>query len=155
MPDFPLLKLSTPEPYTIRAQRGGGADISRPSRHRQGARLDPRFESLSRVASNPTEILTLRNDPSSIAPERAIVFEVEGSLKDFYQQAHAIGLEYLGDFEDEFASSDDFYDKDDDEKDLNGRIYLAMPDVQSLRELLSLWNRYKQNIRMPDRKSVV
>ncbi|WHZ24752.1 MAG: hypothetical protein OJF47_003864 [Nitrospira sp.] len=152
MPDFPLLKLSTPEPYTIRAQRGGGADISRPSRHRQGARLDPRFESLSRVASNPTEILTLRNDPSSIAPERAIVFEVEGSLKDFYQQAHAIGLEYLGDFEDEFASSDDFYDKDDDEKDLNGRIYLAMPDVQSLRELLSLWNRYKQNIRMPKGK---
>ncbi|MBP2464784.1 hypothetical protein JOH52_000805 [Sinorhizobium meliloti] len=101
------------------------------------------------MAADPQQILALRNDPASIAPERAIVFEVEGSLKDFYEQARAIGLEYLGDYEDDFAPSGDFYDQDDPGKSLAGRIYLAMPDVQALRELLSLWRRYKNNERMP------
>lgn len=152
MPERPLLKLPQPEPYTVRAQGGGGGSITRPSRDRQRARLDPRFDRLSRVVDDPAGILNLRSDPASIAPERAIVFEVEGSLEDFYEQARVIGLEYLGDFEDEFDSSDDFYDRDHPDRDLVGRIYLAMPDVQALRELLSLWNRYKQNQRMPTGK---
>lgn len=97
--------------------------------------------------------MALRDDPASIAPERAIVFEVEGSLKDFYEQARNIGLEYLGDFEEEFDQSDDFFIEDKPDQKLSGRIYLAMPDVQALRELLSLWERYKQNQRMPKGRS--
>jgi hypothetical protein len=97
--------------------------------------------------------MALRDDPASIAPERAIVFEVEGSLKDFYEQAHSIGLEYLGDFEEEFDQSEDFLIEDKPDQKLSGRIYLAMPDVQALRELLSLWERYKQSQRMPKGRS--
>ena len=98
--------------------------------------------------------MALRDDPASIAPERAIVFEVEGSLgKDFYDQARSIGLEYLGDFEEEFDPSDDFFIEETPDQKLSGRIYLAMPDVQALRELLSLWERYKQNKRMPKGRS--
>lgn len=123
--------------------------MSRPSRDRQRERIDPRFERLSTVASTPAQLMALRGDPASIAPERAIVFEVEGSLRDFYEQARSIGLEYLGDFEEEFDQSDDFFIEDRPEQTLSGRIYLAMPDVQALRELLSLWERYKQNQRMP------
>ena len=149
MPDRPLLNLPQPEPYALRGRGGGGAPISRPTRDRQRARIDPRFERLSRVAADPEQILSLREDPASIAPERAIVFEVEGALEDFYAQARAIGFEYLGDYEDEFAPSDDFYNERHPEKILSGRIYLAMPDVRALRELLSLWNRYKNNERMP------
>ena len=149
MPDRPLLNLPQSEPYALRGRGGGGAPISRPTRDRQRARIDPRFERLSRVAADPEQILSLREDPASIAPERAIVFEVEGALEDFYAQARAIGFEYLGDYEDEFAPSDDFYNERHPEKILSGRIYLAMPDVRALRELLSLWNRYKNNERMP------
>ena len=112
----------------------------------------PKFDRLSRAAQTPEQLLALRNDPASIAPERAIVFEVEGSLKDFYAQARAIGLEYLGDFEDEFEPTEDFFDSKKPDKKLVGRIYLAMPDVQALRELLSLWERYKQNRTMPKGK---
>lgn len=97
--------------------------------------------------------MALRDDPASIAPERAIVFEVEGSLKDFYEQARSIGLEYLGDFEEEFDQSDDFFIEEKPDQKLTGRIYLAMPDVQALRELLSLWDRYKRNERMPKGRS--
>lgn len=148
MPDRPLLNLPPPTLLAPRRVFGGGGDIARPNRGRQGTRLDPKFARLAKAAASPEELLALRDDPASIAPERAIVFEVEGSLKDFYAQARAIGLEYLGDFEDEFDPSEDFYDKKKPDQKLTGRIYLAMPDVQALRELLSLWERYKKNKKM-------
>lgn len=91
----------------------------------------------------------MRADPASIAPERAIVFEVEGSVDDFYRQAKELGLEYLGDFEDEFAPDGAFYRTDDPTSTLTGRIYLAMPDVQALQQLLSRWDNYKRLDRMP------
>ena len=100
------------------------------------------------IADRPERLLALRDDPASTAPERAIVFEVAGSLKNFYQQAVALGLEYLGDFEDDFDPTADFHDRDDPRKVVNGRIYLAMPDVRALQALLSLWQRYIQGQRM-------
>ena len=104
------------------------------------------------IADHPQQLLSLRDDPASIAPERAIVFEVAGSLKDFYAQARDLGLEYLGDFEDEFAPTEDFYDRDHAGEPIGGRIYLAMPDVQALRELLSLWRRFTEGRNMPKGK---
>lgn len=153
MPDRPLLNLPAPTAIDLPQKHGGGAAISRPSRDRQRERIDPRFERLSAVAETPAQLMALRDDPASIAPERAIVFEVEGSLKDFYDQARSIGLEYLGDFEEEFDPSDDFFVEEKPDQKVSGRIYLAMPDVQALRELLSLWERYKQNRRMPKGRS--
>lgn len=150
MPDRPLLNLPAPEPFTLHGRGGGGPSVNRPSRDRQRERIDPRFERLSRLIDDPQRILELTGDPASIAPERAIVFEVEGALEDFYAQARTLGLEYLGDYEDDFTPSDDFYDEEHPEKVLSGRVYLAMPDVQALRELLSLWNRYKSGQRMPN-----
>lgn len=112
--------------------------------------MAPRFGRLMNILDDPERLLGLRNDPSSIAPERAIVFEVvSGMLKDFYAQAQALGLEYLGDFEEDFAPDDDFYAEGKPEKEVTGRIYLAMPDVRALQELLSLWQRYVAGQRMP------
>jgi len=101
------------------------------------------------VANNPDRLLSLRDDPASIAPERAIVFEVAGSLEDFYKQAKALGLEYLGDFEEDSEPTGDFYDRKHRHRDVGGRLYLAMPDVRALQELLSLWRRFRANERMP------
>jgi hypothetical protein len=153
VPDRPLLNLPAPTPLRPPPKHGGGTSVSRPSRDRQRERIDPRFARLSAVAETPAQLIALRDDPASIAPERAIVFEVEGSLKDFYEQARGIGLEYLGDFEEEFDPSVDFFVEDKPNEKLSGRIYLAMPDVRALRELLSLWDRYKQKRRMPKGRS--
>lgn len=149
MAERPLLKLPDSEPFTQRPRGGGGGSVMRPSRDRQRERLDPAFSRLARIAQDPQELMALRSDPAAIAPERAIVFEVEGSLSDFYAQVRAIGLEYLADYEEEIDPSSDFYDENKPDKKLSGRIYLAMPDVQALRELLSLWNRFKSGERMP------
>jgi hypothetical protein len=82
------------------------------------------------AVERPVDLLALRDDPASIAPERAIVFEVAGSLEDFYKQAAILGLEYLGEFESDFPPNADFYDRDGRDKSISGRIYLAMPDVR-------------------------
>lgn len=153
MPERPLLKLPDPTPSDPRPGPRGGASIATPSRGRQSQRLAPRFDRLMQVAGDPRSLLELRNDPASIAPERAIVFELAGTLKDFYAQARALGLEYLGDFEDDITPSEDFHDQKKPEKAIAGRIYLAIPDVRALQELLSLWNRYKNGQNMPPGKS--
>jgi Subtilase family len=122
--------------------------LAKPSPQRQQGRLGPRFDRLMQVASSPDDLMALRDDPSSIAPERAIVFELAGSLPDFYAQARALGLEYLGDFESDLAPDEDFYDEKKREKTIAGRIYLAMPDVRALQELLSLWRRYAAGLKL-------
>lgn len=150
MPERPLLNLPVPIAIEPRVGPKGGPRIIKPSRSRQGERLGPRFERLMRVAGNPQAIAELRNDPASIAPERAIVFEVAGSLEDFYTQAHALGLDYLGDFEQDIHPSADFRDTKSATKVVAGRIYLAMPDVRALQELVRLWRLYQEQPRMPD-----
>jgi Subtilase family len=150
MPERPLLKLPDPIPFEPKAGPQARANVVKPTRARQQERLAPRFDRLMQVVGDPQALLELRNDPASIAPERAIVFEVAGQLADFYAQARALGFDYLGDFEDEFEPSADFYDSKKREKEIAGRIYLAMPDVRALRELLSLWQRYRDGRRMPD-----
>jgi hypothetical protein len=101
------------------------------------------------VAGSPEQLLSFRNDPASIAPERAIVFEVAGSLPDFYRQAKDLGLEYLGDLEEEFPPTEDFHISGDSQRILGARIYLAMPDVQALQQLLSLWRRFTRGESLP------
>lgn len=149
MPDRPLLRLPEPVPFDRRPGPRAVTNIARPARGRQRDRLGPRFDRLMQVAGDPRALMAFRDDPASIAPERAIVFEVAGLLRDFYAQARALGLEYLGDFEDEIEPTDEFYDRQRPERRITGRIYLAMPDVRALQELLSLWRRYKDGEAMP------
>ncbi len=88
-----------------------------------------------------------------LAPERALVFEIAGSLSDFAAATQQIpGLEYLGEDEIEFEPDDDFWIPDNRkdskgqprlDKQVGGRLYLVMPDVQALKEILSLWRRYQ------------
>ena len=52
-------------------------------RGRRGERLGPIFERLANVLEEDRDGLSLLDDPSSIAPERALVLEVAGSLVDF------------------------------------------------------------------------
>ena len=147
-PERPLLRLPAAESDNPPERHGGGS-LAYPSRERQRNRLGPTFKRLNDVVGDPERLLALRDDPTAIAPERAVVFEVVGSLLDFYQQAQNIGLEYLGDLEETFEPTEDFRDRKAPDKALSARLYLAMPDIRALHELLSLWNLYKDGKRMP------
>lgn len=124
--------------------------MEKPTRGRQGERLDPKFSRLASVAADPAQLLQLRQDPEAIAPERAIVFEVAGPLLSFYEEAARIGLEYLAEDEIEIEPDGDFRLAKKPEEAISGRLYLAMPDVEALRQLVSLWQRYKAGRRMAD-----
>jgi hypothetical protein len=93
--------------------------------------------------------LQLRDDPEAIAPERAIVFEVAGSVLDFYKQASSVGLEYLADDELELQPTEDFHLTKHPQAAFGGRAYLAMPDLNALQQMLRVWRIYKDGGRMP------
>lgn len=101
--------------------------------------------------------MALRADPDGIAPERALVFEVAGSVGDFYSQVGRIqGLEFLLEDDADLEPNDDFYtlqtkqgEQVRSDKPVGGRLYMAMPDMRALREVLSLWDRYRQGQDMP------
>ena len=161
MPEHPLLPLPAFE-------RGDPPDARRyvpsaPSvtRGRQGERLGPIFERLANVLEEDRDGLSLLDDPSSIAPERALVLEVAGSVVDFHALAGRVeGLEFLGDEEIEVEPDEDFFEPDErkgregqrrTDRPLGGRLYLAMPDVAALRQLLSLWERWQRGEGLPRR----
>ena len=84
MPEYPLLPL----PASERGDRPGSPRFvpraPKLSPERQRERLGPKFDRLADVLERETDGLSLRGDPSSIAPERALVLEVAGSVGDFY-----------------------------------------------------------------------
>ena len=148
MPNRPLLQLLPPGDGNPPPGPRRIPNVSLPGRVRQGERLTPKFDRLAGIVNNPQQPLQLRTDPESIAPERAIVFEIAGSVLDFYREASSIGLEYLADDELEISPDEDFYVNGKPEDSIEGRMYLAMPDVRALQELVSLWNRFKDGTRM-------
>ena len=159
MPEYPLLPL----PAFERGDPPGARRFvpSAPSlgRGRQGERLGPTFERLTNVLEEDRDGLSLLDDPSSIAPERALVLEVAGSVVNFQALAARVeGLEFLGDEEIEFEPDEDFFELDTRkgregeprmDRPLGGRLYLAMPDVEALRQLLSLWDRWQRGEELP------
>src|SRR5262245_33941213 len=103
-----------------------------PGAHRQRRRLEDQYQRLSRALRAPGGLMALRDDPSSIAPHRAIVFEIAGSIGTFYKAARRIpGLEFIAEEDLEFEADDDFSMLDDEQLPdadtlVSGRLYLAM-----------------------------
>ena len=153
MAEFPLLPIPAPGIDQRPAGPRGGSNLRLPTRQRQGQRFQPTFQRLRDVFDNDRDPLTLRHDPAGIAPERALVLEIAGSVDTFYQAITRIpGLEYLGDEEMEFDADADFAVRDTrkgregevrDDRPVGGRLYVAMPDTGALRQLVSLWERYQ------------
>lgn len=153
MTDYPLLPVPTPGPDKRPGGGGGGGKIQTPSRARQRARLGPTFQRLQDVFDQNRDPVALREDLLGIAPERALVFEVAGSIDDFAAAVARIdGLDFPADEELILDPDEDFGVIETrkgrgpgirDDKLIAGRLYMAMPDTRALRHLLSLWRRYE------------
>ena len=161
MAEFPLLPL--PAPRSVEPPKGPAPPkpLRLPSRARQGERIGPVFQRLRDTFREGRDPLELQSDPSAIAPERALVMEVAGTTHDFQRAVRLVpGLEYLGEEEFAFDPDEDFAELDtrkghkgEDRMDrpVGGRLYLAMPDVKALKQLLRLWDRYRAGKAAPDR----
>jgi len=109
LPVRPLLLLPNPTDRKAPPGTGRGAPIRFPSLSRQGERFSPIFSRLNDVLSRPNAALELKSDPTSLAPERVVVFEIAGTVDDFLKALRRIdGLEFMAEIDEEFASDDDF-----------------------------------------------
>jgi hypothetical protein len=92
----------------------------------------------------------LQQNTAGIDPEQVLVIETIGSVDNFANAVKRIeGLEWMGELEsDEIAPDQDFYDENNPEKELNGRLYLVMTNQRALDEMLSLWRRYQADPNM-------
>lgn len=123
--------------------------MRRPAGRRQRRRLEERYQHLWR-ALNGDGLMALRRDPASIAPERAIVFEIAGNVASFYKAVRKIpGLSFVAEDDFEFAPDYDFTMLDDEQLPdadslVEGRMYLAMPTEAALREILRLYRLWRR-----------
>jgi len=154
MPTRPLLRLPSPNVVAAPPGHAGPTPIRLPSKGRQGEKFGPTLDRLHSVLSREgAAAIELRDDPSSLAPERVVVFEIAGTVEDFLNALVRVdGFELMAEYETAFAPDDDFAVKDKrkatkgqdrSDKRVPGRLYLAMPDVQALKELVRLWEIWR------------
>ena len=100
---------------------------------RQIEHLGPQFNRIAEVLARDPSGLTLRADPTALAPERLLVFELRGAIGAFIAAIRKIdGLELVD--EEELES-------DEDKAPV---AYMMMPDIRALRDLEGLWRRWQQ-----------
>lgn len=133
-PTKPLLRL-TPQAERPRAV-GPPRNMPRPEAFpagRQAERIGPKFTRLAEVLARGGGALELRADATALAPERLLVFEVRGAIGTFADAIRRVpGLELVD--EEEMQS---------DEQDKQPVAYLMVPDLAALRNIESLWRRWR------------
>lgn len=155
MASRPLLALPSAKSVSPPRLGGGGARPLVPPRNLQAKRLAPSFGRLqAALRRSPEKLLELRDDPTALAPDRVIVFEIAGTVADFARAASMVpGLELLAEAETSRDPDEHFAEADTRkatkgqrrvDKPVEGRFYLAMPDVAALAELVRLWNRWRK-----------
>jgi hypothetical protein len=88
---------------------------------------------LAQAFAGGRDPLELRADPAGLAPERLLVFELTADVQNFARAAANVpGLEFI-----------DAEDLEGDVHDKNPSLYLMIPDVVALRQMVSLWNRFQ------------
>lgn len=162
MAERPLLPLPNPEPIPPPRGSGGGVKPKLPTKERQIERLGRSFARLRQVfeaaAAGRADVLELRSDPTSLAPERAIVLEIAGTVDDFTKALSRVpGFEFIAETETETAPDGDFALEDSrrgregqsrEDKVVPGRLYLALPDVSALDQFVRLWEQWERGEEM-------
>ncbi|MGV2196780.1 hypothetical protein ACQZ4Q_23355 [Agrobacterium vitis] len=106
-PNKPMLRLRPSAP--AQRQPGRQANIQKPDpfpKQRQEQEITPKFTRLAQVLQRDPSGLSLRTDPTALAPERLLVFEVKGDVANFARAVNRVpGLELID--EEELPSDED------------------------------------------------
>lgn len=145
MPERPVILFPTPERAGRSQKNPVFRNYKRPSFSRQYDRLQPTFQTL-RTAFEQKNVV-VQQSPIGINPDFALVFEIVGSVENFYTAVKRCdGLEWLFDKEsNSIEPDDDFYEEENgsrSENALDGKLYCIMSNQQAMEQLLSLWQRY-------------
>lgn len=148
MPHRPLILFPSPERADREQKKPGFVKIVTPSFGRQFTRLQPAFNVLRTAFEQ--KALKIQQSSVGINPEFALVFEIIGTVDNFYTAVRRTeGFEWIFDCESvPFESDEDFYpiDRHTEERidgSLDGKLYCVMSNQQAMSQLLSLWKRYQ------------
>src|SRR6266566_9571575 len=124
---------------------GAGGRFHVPDINRQREHIEPQFARLQQAFEAGRA--RLQNNPLGIEPEQVLVLETRGTIHEFARAVkHVPGLEWLAEWEEfELGPDDDFYYEEDREKTLHGSLLLVMSDQEAMRQLVRLWEEYKQD----------
>ncbi|MGD0960046.1 MAG: S8 family peptidase [Methylomonas sp.] len=91
---------------------------------------------------------------AGLEPETVLVVEIAGRVDDFKQAVEAAGLEWLGEWDlDDIEPDDDFYEVNNREersdKNVSGRLFLSLVNERALQEILSLWEKWRNQAALP------
>ncbi len=150
MSEYPLLIF----PSSLRTDRlkrhgSAGRRFKGPDTQRQASRIASQFQRLQEAMEK--QRLIIQNTSLGIQPEQTLVLETIGSVENFMNAVNKItGLEWLGELELADINPDDgFQDERDPHKKLTGRLFLIMTDQRALDELLSLFNKWREDPNAP------
>lgn len=149
MAERPLLFFPRPARSEVQGRKPGFEKIRYPSAQRQRERLAPQFSALEQIFA--AKRAHLQNNPAGLSPEQTLVLETVGRVEDFYKAVRGIhGLDWMGDFDvEDLAPDEEFYDQEDVEAVLHGRVYLVLYNQEGLGQLLSLWETFQRNPDFP------
>lgn len=152
MAERPILRF--PNPTSSARRTGSQRQQPRPTgpgRQRQGQRFQATFDRLSSAFDDINPAVALRQDPTGIAPERALVFVTAGSIADFARAARDAGLEIFTELElDELEEFPDGFEPARGAATLARTLYVTIPTVDSFRHLLALWNAHQRGEAAPN-----
>lgn len=149
----PLIIVQAPRASAFQPRGGGSQKTAKPSRSRQGERLDGQFDELERLTSGRVQPTVDGGIPPS-DPELVVVFEVVQETADLADAFKLAGLELMVDVEDDIEDEDlgeDFArlkTPRPDAEPIKRYLHAAMANEEAVRQLLSLWRRWKSDQRM-------
>jgi hypothetical protein len=138
---FPKPSIADREPRT-----SGRSDLHLPEYERQKQRIGRRWQSLK--DSFEKEAVSLSLNPEGFFTEYIVVFELAGSIDEFYNAIAKIpGMFFLKELIEKFEPDEDFYKKDHEA--FLGRVYVSMVNQKSIEQLLRLWKIFDTNQETP------
>ena len=133
-----------PEPQLADRDKGNShmPIMNKPTFRKQYNRLQPAFKVLKDAFEKKR--VQIQNAPVGMNPEYALVFEVVGSVDNFYTAVkNSEGLEWIFDKESfEIEPDEDFYIDKDKTQNLSGKVYCVMSNQEAMEQMLSCWKRF-------------
>jgi len=149
----PVIVVPAPHPSDYRPRGGDSTHTAKPSRDRQGQRLDSRFNEIERLLSGAGRATVTDGLPDT-DPELVVVFELVDSTKDLADALSKAGLEPLIEVEDDFDDEElgpDFErlkPADQGSEPIKRFLHAAMANEAAVAQLLKLWRHWKTGKRM-------
>lgn len=145
MPERPVILFPSPEKADRNTKNQMFRRFNKPQFSEQYSRLQPSFQVLQEAFRQKN--LKIQNSAVGINPDFALVFEIVGSVDNFYTAIkHSEGLEWIFDIDiDNIKPDENFYELKDGAQSsdgMRGKLYCVMSNQHALEQMLSLWKRH-------------